>query len=88
MLPAAALLRELLRCMRLTAACGLCSFLGYEDLDVVNPQSSSAEKVDQVDADDVRINARRSLAASALAASALHALVFDSIPQCQQLAQT
>lgn len=40
---------------RLTC-CGLPvrSFLGYEDLDVVNPQSSSAEKVDSVDADDVR----------------------------------
>jgi len=40
---------------RLTC-CGLpmCSFLGYEDLDVVNPQSSGAEKVDSVDADDVR----------------------------------
>ncbi|KAK9830605.1 hypothetical protein WJX81_004342 [Elliptochloris bilobata] len=36
------------------ATTSISSFLGYEDLDVVNPQSSSAEKVDKVDADDQR----------------------------------
>lgn len=50
---------------------------------MVNPQSSSVEKVDQVDANDVRTNARRSLTASAL-----HASVIGSTPQCKQLVST